>query len=84
MNQLNGPLFNDNSNNNENNNSNNEQERDNEWEMINRNNNYISLNINANENDDLIRRRYITNLIIFFKFLKNRKLILNLKLIIYF
>ncbi len=65
MNQLNGPLFNDNNNNNENNNSNNVQERDNEREMINRNNNYISLNINANENDNLIRRRYITNLINF-------------------
>ena len=65
INQLNGPLLNNNNNNNGNNNNDNEQERDNEREMINRNNNYISLNINANENDDLIRRRYITNLINF-------------------
>ena len=56
INQLNGPLLN----NNINNGGNNEQDRDNEREINNRNN-YISLSIN--EGNDLIRRGNINDLI---------------------
>ena len=48
INQLNGPLLN---------NNNNEQERDNEREMVNRNNNYNYIRLNINE-DEGVRIRY--------------------------
>ena len=55
INQLNGPLLN---------NNNNEQERDNEREMINRNNNYSYIRLNINE-DDGVRIRYEDTLLNF-------------------